>query len=120
MFPHFPRQVIEADLANTGSVEATCDNILSGALVAPPPPPASQNTSSGSSSSSTGPTSNPLKSFIKDESIPIPSVREKTWEPTKEAREASLRARKEQMVRMAREKLKKARASDEWSGLKTE
>ncbi|KAJ3070866.1 hypothetical protein HK102_006568, partial [Quaeritorhiza haematococci] len=33
MFPHFPRATIEADLARTGSVELTCENILSGALV---------------------------------------------------------------------------------------
>ncbi|KAJ3213815.1 hypothetical protein HDU67_002409 [Dinochytrium kinnereticum] len=103
MFPHFPRNVIEADLAATGSVEATCDNILSGALV-PPPQPIS------SSSSKTGPTTNPLKNFIKDDSVPMPSVHEKVWEPTREGRESNLRARKEQMVRMAREKLKKAKA----------
>ncbi|KAJ3090135.1 hypothetical protein HDU96_003526 [Phlyctochytrium bullatum] len=107
MFPHFPRHVIEQDLAATGSVEATCDNILSGALVPPPPEPTPTHTSSSSSSASSA--ANPLRSFIKDESAPIP-VAEKVWQPTKEAREANLRARKEQMVRAARERLKKVKA----------
>lgn len=35
MFPDFPRHVVERDLAATGSVEQTCENILTGALVIP-------------------------------------------------------------------------------------
>jgi len=33
MFPQIPRSAIEADLARTGSVNATCERILAGEIV---------------------------------------------------------------------------------------
>ncbi|KAI8852362.1 hypothetical protein BC829DRAFT_430708 [Chytridium lagenaria] len=104
MFPNFPRHIIEADLGMTGSVEATCENILSGSLVPPPPDP-----TPSPASAKIGVVANPLRNFIKDDSVPMPTVQEKVWQPTKEEREANLRARKEMMVMKAREKLKKGR-----------
>ncbi|KAJ3415404.1 hypothetical protein HDV05_004998 [Chytridiales sp. JEL 0842] len=106
MFPHFPRHVIEADLAATGSVEATCENILTGLLVPPPPPP----TPSPASSATPSHASSSLSQLVAKVASSPPtaeSIPKKVWEATPEAREANLKARKEMMVKQAREKLKK-------------
>ncbi|KAI8828791.1 hypothetical protein BJ741DRAFT_625118 [Chytriomyces cf. hyalinus JEL632] len=100
MFPNYPRNVIDADLARTGSVERTLDNILSGALPAPPPPPA--NSSTSVSEAPVAFSASPyLAAAISQESNVEP---EKVWEQTPAGREANLRLRKEHMVRQARER----------------
>ncbi|KAI8827246.1 uncharacterized protein EV422DRAFT_33404 [Fimicolochytrium jonesii] len=107
MFPAFPRSTIEQDLSRTGSVEVTCENILSGRLVAPPQPLPSQQrpatAPAGSSGAKNGSVS-PLAALIRDESVPV-SEPKKVWDATPEGRESNLRARKEFMVQQAREKL---------------
>ncbi|KAJ3323192.1 hypothetical protein HDU76_013718 [Blyttiomyces sp. JEL0837] len=111
MFPHFPRRTIEDDLAITGSVEATCDKILSGLLVPPPTPTPEPSSSSTSSKQHT--------SFLQQvqhdviESKPLGEAPKKVWESTAEEREANLRARKEHMVRLARETRKKKAEEEE-------
>ncbi|KAI8830322.1 hypothetical protein BJ741DRAFT_652412 [Chytriomyces cf. hyalinus JEL632] len=107
MFPNYPRNVIESDLARTGSVERTLDNILSGALPAPPPPPA--NSSSSVSEAPVAFSASPyLAAAISQESNVEP---EKVWEQTPAGREANLRLRKEHMVRQARERAAAALAA---------
>ncbi|RKO89795.1 hypothetical protein BDK51DRAFT_28138 [Blyttiomyces helicus] len=62
MFPRFPRTVIEADLARTGSVETTCENILSGVLVPlTPARTALQGRSKGGASYQRNPVHHPQK-----------------------------------------------------------
>lgn len=104
MFPHFPRDTIEADLLLTGSVEATCDRILSGALL--PPPQRDQFPSSSPSSSHPSMNHSTLKLMKLDDSQPVGEEPEKVWESTPAARQANLKARKEHMIRLARERLK--------------
>ncbi|KAI8614918.1 hypothetical protein BC830DRAFT_1125236, partial [Chytriomyces sp. MP71] len=135
MFPHYPPHVVEADLARTGSVELTLENILSGALVrefpdappraiapfaflltsnfifpllqpAPPPPP-SQSVSGSETPASLAPSPYLQAALSRADEAPEP---EKKWEQTTAGREANLRARKEHMVRMARERAAKAAA----------
>eukprot|EP00842_Homolaphlyctis_polyrhiza_P005496 jgi/Hompol1/5948/HPOL_000913-RA len=111
MFPHFPRETIEIDLSHTGSVQETCDRILSGALVPPPPPPSMPSTSTASSSTagpssatSTTPTgsatTSPLAPYFN--SNPIESEPPKKWEASPDARQMNLRQRKEFMIQQAR------------------
>ncbi|KAI9207661.1 uncharacterized protein BJ171DRAFT_493330 [Polychytrium aggregatum] len=111
MFPHFPRQVVEADLGQTGSVERTIENILSNRLVAPPPP------------EPVGSSPSPTKASLA-ESIDFskPAVEPpRVWEQTPEGRQANLRARKEFMVRQARAKLlEKQQASEEQASPKSD
>ncbi|KND05028.1 uncharacterized protein SPPG_00707 [Spizellomyces punctatus DAOM BR117] len=108
MFPAFPRSTIEADLARTGSVEQTCENILTGVLVPPPQPIPSSSTGSSSSSTLSKSTGTPshaaLSTLINDTNAPL-SEPPRMWEQTAEAREKSLRARKEYMLRQARQKM---------------
>ncbi|KAJ1652927.1 hypothetical protein IWQ61_006845 [Dispira simplex] len=55
MFPHIPEAAIRADLARTGSIETTCDNILrQGSLPLPPGAQASRTSSSNTSSHTAG------------------------------------------------------------------
>ncbi|KAJ1548676.1 hypothetical protein HK405_000816 [Cladochytrium tenue] len=117
MFPHFPRHMIEADLAVTGSVEATCDKILTGLLLPPPAPaPSSSSTSTSSSAPGAGKPSwtpvvvSTLGSRAADDAGPPAAEPPKNvWEASPEKREAHLRARKEHMVLAARERLRKAK-----------
>ncbi|TPX56707.1 hypothetical protein CcCBS67573_g09327 [Chytriomyces confervae] len=109
MFPNYPRNVIESDLARTGSVERTLDNILSGALPAPPPPPPQANSSSSVSEAPVAFSASPyLAAAISQKSNVEP---EKVWEQTPAGREANLRLRKEHMVRQARERAAAALAA---------
>ncbi|KAJ3284799.1 hypothetical protein HDU79_007850 [Rhizoclosmatium sp. JEL0117] len=116
MFPHYPRDVIERDLARTGSVELTLENILSGALPAPPPPPVPQPSSSSSSTISSFSPSPYLTPKVLDPDAPEPP---KVWEQTAAGREANLRARKEHMVRLARERMEKEKAAKEAAAAST-
>ncbi|KAJ3073362.1 hypothetical protein HDU98_001711 [Podochytrium sp. JEL0797] len=108
MFPNYPRHIIEQDLARTGSVEMTLENILSGALPAPPPP--APTASSSSSIPSTFSPSPYLTPTVLDPSSPEPA---KVWEQTAKGRELNLRARKEHMVRVARERMEREKAKAE-------
>ncbi|KAI9338192.1 hypothetical protein BDR26DRAFT_919477 [Obelidium mucronatum] len=116
MFPNYSRDVIEQDLARSGgNVEQTIENILSGVLPPPPPPPVepSSNASSSSSSPSTPSAFTPspyLTPKVLDPSTPTTEP-PKVWEQTSAGREANLRARKEHMVRLARERMEKAAAA---------
>ncbi|KAJ3026191.1 UNVERIFIED_CONTAM: hypothetical protein HDU68_006065 [Siphonaria sp. JEL0065] len=111
MFPTYPREAIEQDLArNGGNVEQTLDNILSGAIPAPLPPiePTSSNSSATPSAFTPSPYLTPK--ILDGESTAEPP---KVWEQTSSGREANLRARKEHMVRLARERMEKAKAEAE-------
>ncbi|KAI8921222.1 hypothetical protein DFJ77DRAFT_426019 [Powellomyces hirtus] len=99
MFPAFPRSTIQQDLARTGSVEQTCENILSGVLVPPPAPviptaPTASVRAAGSSSVF------PAHLATSTEPLVEPA---KVWEQTPEDREKNLRARKEFMLQQARQ-----------------
>ncbi|KAJ3020414.1 hypothetical protein HKX48_000822 [Thoreauomyces humboldtii] len=119
MFPHFPRHTIELDLSRTRSVEQTCENILTGKLVAPPPPvnpvpetqqPLRRPTGQQSSNAFLA-----GLDLTKEADAGVGRLEElKVWESTPEARERSLRQRKEIMVRQARQKLlgKSQKAAD--------
>ncbi|KAJ3202739.1 hypothetical protein HDU82_007104 [Entophlyctis luteolus] len=126
MFPDYPRATIERDLARTDSVEQTLDNILSGALVrtsgpyassrltiipqpAPPPvsPPATASTRNSELPASFSPS--PYLVSPSESDAPPP---ENVWNPNPTSREANLRARKEHMVRLARERALKKRTDD--------
>ncbi|KAJ3221430.1 hypothetical protein HDU81_010641 [Chytriomyces hyalinus] len=117
MFPNYPRNVIESDLARTGSVERTLDNILSGALPAPPPPPPTNSSSSVSEAPVAFSASPYLVAAISQESNVEP---EKVWEQTPAGREANLRLRKEHMVRQARERAAAALAAKQAAATSSE
>ncbi|KAJ3132449.1 hypothetical protein HK100_005334 [Physocladia obscura] len=108
MFPHYPRTTVERDLARTGSAELTIENILSGALPLPPPPVQQSTSSSSTASSSLITPLSYLKGATASSSEPLVEP-PKVWEQTAEGREANLRARKEHMVRLARERALKAK-----------
>ncbi|KAJ3229405.1 hypothetical protein HDU78_009065 [Chytriomyces hyalinus] len=117
MFPNYPRNVIESDLARTGSVERTLDNILSGALPAPPPPPPANSSSSVSEAPVAFSASPYLAAAISQASNVEP---EKVWEQTPAGREANLRLRKEHMVRQARERAAAALAAKQSASTSSE
>ncbi|KAJ8330450.1 hypothetical protein O5D80_001436 [Batrachochytrium dendrobatidis] len=106
MFPHIPRATIELDLSNTGSVEETCDRILSGALVAPVTPVPVNTSQARVSTASTPASSLPVFTnkpppYLKSE-LEVVAEPLKKWEPSPDARQLSLRQRKEFMVQQAR------------------
>ncbi|KAH6562139.1 hypothetical protein BASA50_003082 [Batrachochytrium salamandrivorans] len=111
MFPHIPRTAIELDLSNTGSVEETCDRILSGALVAPlapSAPPSAPSSGAMSASSLTDKAARPVfqnkpSPYLKPSAEPVDEPPKK-WEASSDARQTSLRQRKEFMVQQARKK----------------
>ncbi|KAL3901314.1 MAG: hypothetical protein SGCHY_000693 [Lobulomycetales sp.] len=101
MFPDFPRETIELDLSRSGSVQATCDNILNGLLVAPPPPRAA----SASSNSSSGKSS--LLQSVRDFDALPSEEPSKQWLDSAKDRESQLRQRKLFMLNQQREKFLK-------------
>lgn len=119
MFPHIPPAAIHYDLQRTGSVQVTCDKILSeGDLPIPPPnfpiplqyqpQPSPADRGSGSSSSSSASASRPslvnrfnLSSKLSSEVAEPPKV----WEATAEKRQRLLQMRKEAMILAARKKM---------------
>ncbi|KAJ1968841.1 hypothetical protein IWQ62_000999 [Dispira parvispora] len=136
MFPHIPEAAIRADLARTGSIETTCDNILrQGSLPLPPGAQVSrvsdsnpsshttaqspaqrrnpgQSTSAGGSSStaSGGSTSDSLiKRFNLASKLDqtVPDEQTYQWETDASSRQEQLRRRKELMILQARQKLLK-------------
>ncbi|KAJ3377957.1 hypothetical protein HDU84_008083 [Entophlyctis sp. JEL0112] len=109
MFPDYPRATIERDLARTDSVEQTLDNILSGALPAPPPVSAPATASTRNSELPASFSPSPYLVSPSESDAPPP---ENVWNPNPTSREANLRARKEHMVRLARERALKKRTDD--------
>ncbi|KAL2914160.1 hypothetical protein HK105_206418 [Polyrhizophydium stewartii] len=102
MFPNFPRSTIEIDLSHTGSVEETCERILSGALVPPPTPPPTAAATAAQSPRAGAPD---LAAFAPSPYLaakPVEAEPPKKWEATPEARQMNLRQRKEFMVQQAR------------------
>ncbi|KAJ3146767.1 hypothetical protein HDU89_006022 [Geranomyces variabilis] len=100
MFPAFPRATIQQDLARTGSVEQTCENILTGALVPPPAPIRPSSVSQTPASGSKDGSRYAAKLNLGSEPLVEPA---KVWEQTPEGREQNLRARKEFMLQQARQ-----------------
>lgn len=88
MFPHLPRPIIEHDLSITGSVEETCDRILSGAL-------RNTTTTNQQTNAPINKTSNYLASTVDKEP---PRV----WNSSSQDRQLNLKQRKEFMVQQAR------------------
>ncbi|KAI9145947.1 hypothetical protein BKA69DRAFT_312235 [Paraphysoderma sedebokerense] len=140
LFPQIPVAAIELDLSRTGSVEATCDNILrNGSLPTPTPeqPPAASTTAtsstsnsggsssqsaSSSKSSSTSAHSSSVSSFISQlsrsnqDNFEIQPVK-KDWSSNPNERQQNLMTRKQAMVLEARkkylEKMKQEQAAGE-------
>ncbi|KAL2913928.1 hypothetical protein HK105_206519 [Polyrhizophydium stewartii] len=111
MFPNFPRSTIEIDLSHTGSVEETCERILSGALVPPPTPPPTAAATAAQSPRAGAPD---LAAFAPSPYLaakPVEAEPPKKWEATPEARQMNLRQRKEFMVQQARKKFLEAQAA---------
>jgi FixJ family two-component response regulator len=95
MFPHISSEAIENDLAVTGSVEETCENILTGRIVIPMPVP-----TTGSSSSSFS--SKPFAPVTLSDALTPAAEPPKEWESDAAKRAENLRKRKEFMVQQAR------------------
>ncbi|KAL2918493.1 hypothetical protein HK105_201894 [Polyrhizophydium stewartii] len=111
MFPNFPRSTIEIDLSHTGSVEETCERILSGALVPPPTPPPTAAATAAQSPRAGAPD---LAAFAPSPYLaakPVEAEPPKKWAATPEARQMNLRQRKEFMVQQARKKSLEAQAA---------
>ncbi|ORX98336.1 hypothetical protein K493DRAFT_313672 [Basidiobolus meristosporus CBS 931.73] len=115
MFPNVPIAAIQADLARTGSVEVTCDNILrDGGLplpveATPQPaqnPPSTTNNASSSSSNSKATATNLIHRFnINPENEENATVAPpKVWEATADKRQDNLQRRKEHMILQARKR----------------
>ncbi|KAK9760344.1 hypothetical protein K7432_015736 [Basidiobolus ranarum] len=114
MFPNVPLAAIQADLARTGSVEITCDNILrDGGLPLPveatpqPSPNVQPNSNTGTSSSTNKATAaNLIHRFnINPENEESSSVAPpKVWEATADRRQDNLQRRKEHMILQARKR----------------
>ncbi|KAJ3200307.1 hypothetical protein HDU82_009018 [Entophlyctis luteolus] len=77
---------------------------------APPPAPAPANSSNRSSEL---PASFSPSPYLVSPSKPDASPPENVWNPNPSSREANLRARKEHMVRLARERALKKKSEDE-------
>jgi hypothetical protein len=106
MFPTFPRNVIQTDLGQTGSIESTIERILTGQLVAvsfygsdddqlicqPPTPVAPQ-------ASTTAPKKE-IKTIDLDRPVNEPA---KKWESDPDLRSMNLQQRKAYMVQQARQ-----------------
>ncbi|KAI8928470.1 hypothetical protein BC831DRAFT_548296 [Entophlyctis helioformis] len=126
MFPAFQRASIELDLSHTGSVDATIERILSGALVPvrapapclahtaiqpssrsthsahrqPPPPPAPVAQQASAHASPV--TQHKPSPYLTSVGQPPVAEPPKKWEASPEARQSNLRQRKEFMVQEAR------------------
>lgn len=116
MFPGVPHSAIDEDLAYTGNLEETCENILTGRIRISPVSLALNPTSSSSSSSSIpSQSSQPSSSSSSttpyplglnfDPSTPLPETPPpKFWESEAGMRNENLRLRKQYMVQEARQK----------------
>ncbi|KAI8802401.1 hypothetical protein BJ742DRAFT_541161 [Cladochytrium replicatum] len=102
MFPDFApahaRVVIEVDLIrNNGNVDATCESILGGRLVAPPPPaPSPVATSTGTKKAYAVPPPTGL-----DITKPLEPAPRRLWAPTPEERSAHFKQQRDFMLKQA-------------------
>ncbi|KAI8873591.1 hypothetical protein GQ42DRAFT_102842, partial [Ramicandelaber brevisporus] len=112
MFPQLPEEAVRYDLARTGSVEITSDNILrnDGTLPMPPPDPASDSNAASVSPSGSGTgramdKSLPSRFNVKERTpeSPLPEAQPNVWEREGVKRQTVLEKKKEFLLLQARQ-----------------